>query len=151
MNPKRTLQPFVIIVWACVFLRVPWAGSWLVETDTNSKTAFHGGPSIWKFMIKQCGPAMLPLLGEVLGTLARSCRLESYAEPTESPWIPLTSVRRRDSPDLQWSWNKGACSPGVDSNHSFQPSFFPKTGRFPWVSGGCLERRIPERMGKVAV
>ena len=27
--------------------------------------------------------------------------------------------------------------------HSFQPSFFSKSSRFPWVSGGCLERRTP--------
>ena len=28
--------------------------------------------------------------------------------------------------------------------HSFQPSFFPKTGRLPWVSGG-----FPERSGSL--
>ena len=35
----------------------------------------------------------------------------------------------------------------LDSNHSFQPSFLPRTGRFPWVSGGFLERRIPGKNG----
>ena len=33
---------------------------------------------------------------------------------------------------------------GVDS---FQPSFFPKTGHFPWVSGGFLEGRISGKNG----
>ena len=33
-------------------------------------------------------------------------------------------------------------------SHSFQHSFFPKTGRFPWVSGGFLERRIPGKNGE---
>ena len=31
--------------------------------------------------------------------------------------------------------------------HSLQPSFFPETGRFPWVSGGFLERRIHGKNG----
>ena len=35
---------------------------------------------------------------------------------------------------------------GVDS--PFQPSFFPKTSRFPWVSGGFPERMIPGKNGE---
>ena len=31
--------------------------------------------------------------------------------------------------------------------HSFQSSFFSKTIRFPWVSGGFLKRRIPGKNG----
>ena len=33
------------------------------------------------------------------------------------------------------------------SNHSFQPSFFSNRIRFPWDSGGFLERRIPRKNG----
>ena len=32
--------------------------------------------------------------------------------------------------------------------HSFQSSFFSQTGRFPWVSGGFLERRTPGKNGE---
>ena len=32
--------------------------------------------------------------------------------------------------------------------HSFQPLFFHKTGRFFWLSGGFLERRIPGKNGE---
>ena len=32
--------------------------------------------------------------------------------------------------------------------HSVQPSFFSKHCRFPWVSGGFLERRIPRKNGE---
>ena len=31
--------------------------------------------------------------------------------------------------------------------HSFQPTFFSKTGRYLWVSAGFLERRIPGKNG----
>ena len=31
---------------------------------------------------------------------------------------------------------------------SFQPSFFSRTSRFPWDSGGVLERRIPRKNGE---
>ena len=31
--------------------------------------------------------------------------------------------------------------------HSFQSSFFSKTGRFPWVSEGFLERKTPGKIG----
>ena len=34
--------------------------------------------------------------------------------------------------------------------HSFQPTFFSNTSRFPWVSGGLLERRIPGKDGEGA-
>ena len=36
----------------------------------------------------------------------------------------------------------------VDSNHSFQPSFFSKTSCFSKVSGGFPERRIPGKNGE---
>ena len=32
--------------------------------------------------------------------------------------------------------------------YSFQPSFFSETSRFPWDSGGFLERRIPGKNGE---
>ena len=35
---------------------------------------------------------------------------------------------------------------GFDS--PFFSSIVPKTGRFPWVSGGFLERRIPGKNGE---
>ena len=38
---------------------------------------------------------------------------------------------------------------GVDSPPTIL--FIPKTGRFPWVSGGLLERRIPAKNGRVSV
>ena len=38
---------------------------------------------------------------------------------------------------------------GVDSNHSFRPSFFSKASHFPRVLGGLLERRIPGKNGEV--
>ena len=39
---------------------------------------------------------------------------------------------------------------GVDSNHSFQPSFFSKTDcHFARVFGGFLERRIPGKNAEV--
>ena len=41
--------------------------------------------------------------------------------------------------------------PGADSNHSLQPLFDSITSRFPWVSGGFLERRIPGQNGKVTL
>ena len=34
--------------------------------------------------------------------------------------------------------------------HSFEPSFFSKSSRFPWVSGGFPERRIPGENGEGA-
>ena len=36
----------------------------------------------------------------------------------------------------------------VDSSHSFQPSFYPKTGSVSLGSGSLLERRIPGKNGE---
>ena len=50
---------------------------------------------------------------------------------------------------LEVFWKEGFLERMVQglTPHSFQPRFFSKTGRYLWVSGGFLERRIPGKNG----
>ena len=79
-------------------------------------------------------------------TFKKEAQVSGEGGASLEPWPPHVCYNIVGSP-----WEGKLRLLEVDSNHSFQPSFFSKTSCFPRVLGGSLERRMPGKNGEGTV